>query len=76
MKNNIYICFYELLITMSSSSKKKKRDTSPMPATGAGLMRYYDEDLPGVKIGPWYVIAFSVILILSVIVGNIFYQGT
>ena len=76
MKNNIYLCFYELLVTMSSSGKKKKRDTSPMPATGAGLMRYYDEDLPGVKIGPWYVIAFSVILILAVIVGNIFYQGT
>ena len=61
---------------MSKSQKKTKRDTSPMPATGAGLMRYYDEDLPGVKIGPWYVIGFTVILILAVIVGNIFYQGT
>lgn len=58
---------------MSSSQKKKKRDTSPMPATGAGLMRYYDEDLPGVKIGPWYVIALAVILIIAVIIGNIFY---
>jgi preprotein translocase subunit Sec61beta len=60
---------------MSSSQKKKKRDTSPMPATGAGLMRYYDEDLPGVKIGPWYVIVFSVVLIIAVIVGNIFYTA-
>lgn len=56
-------------------SQKKKRDTSPMPATGAGLMRYYDEDLPGVKIGPWYVIAFSLILIVVVIVGNFFYAS-
>ncbi|MCG3224129.1 MAG: preprotein translocase subunit Sec61beta [Candidatus Heimdallarchaeota archaeon] len=58
---------------MSKSQKKKKRDTSPMPATGAGLMRYYDEDLPGVKIGPWYIVALTVILIIAVILGNIFY---
>jgi preprotein translocase subunit Sec61beta len=61
------------LIKLSGSQKKKRKDTSPMPATGAGLMRYYDEDLPGVKIGPWYVIAASIILIIAVIVGNIFY---
>ncbi len=59
---------------MSSSKKQKtKRDTSPMPATGAGLMRYYDEDLPGVKIGPWYIVIFAVILIIGVILGNVFY---
>ena len=57
----------------SSQKKKKKRDTSPMPATGAGLMRYYDEDLPGVKIGPWYVVGLSIILIVAVILGNVFY---
>ncbi|MHA1686785.1 MAG: preprotein translocase subunit Sec61beta [Candidatus Heimdallarchaeaceae archaeon] len=61
---------------MSSSQKKKKRDTSPMPATGAGLMRYYDEELPGVKIGPWYVLAFALILIVGVIIGNIVYKAT
>ncbi|MHA1868127.1 MAG: preprotein translocase subunit Sec61beta [Candidatus Heimdallarchaeaceae archaeon] len=53
-------------------SKRKSRDTSPMPATGAGLMRYYDEDLPGVKVGPWYVIAFALILIVAVFMGNVF----
>ena len=59
---------------MSSSKKQKtKRDTSPMPATGAGLMRYYDEDLPGVKIGPWYIVIFAIILIIGVILGNVFY---
>ncbi len=59
---------------MSSSKKQKtKRDTSPMPATGAGLMRYYDEDLPGVKIGPWYIVIFAIVLIIGVILGNVFY---
>ena len=47
-----------------------------MPATGAGLMRYYDEELPGVKIGPWYVLAFALILIVGVIIGNIVYKAT
>ncbi len=60
-------------MSRSSRRQKTKRDTSPMPATGAGLMRYYDEDLPGVKIGPWYVVAFCIILIVAVIVGNIVY---
>lgn len=64
------------MVYMSSSQKKKKRDTSPMPATGAGLMRYYDEELPGVKIGPWYVLAFALILIVGVIIGNIVYKAT
>ncbi len=62
-----------IIMSRSSRGQKKKRDTSPMPATGAGLMRYYDEDLPGVKIGPWYVVAFCFILIVAVLVGNIVY---
>jgi len=59
-----------------STKKKKKKDTSPMPATGAGLMRYYDEDLPGVKIGPWYIIVFTLVLIIAVIIGDIFYKAS
>ena len=37
---------------MSKRSKKGKRE-APMPATGAGLLRFYTEsDSPGIKIGP------------------------
>ena len=33
--------------------KKGRRREAPMPATGAGLLRFYSEaDSPGVKIGP------------------------
>ncbi len=36
---------------MARKSKRKKE--APMPATGAGLLRFYTEsDAPGVKIGP------------------------
>lgn len=57
---------------MSRSRRRtKKKESSPMPATGAGLMRYYDEDLPGVKVGPWFVVATALILIIAVFVGNI-----
>jgi len=35
------------------SRRTKRRREAPMPATGAGLLRFYSEsDAPGVKIGP------------------------
>ena len=53
---------------MSLRERKKKKDSAPMPATGAGLMRYYDEDLPGFKIGPGVVITYTVVLIVGVLI--------
>jgi preprotein translocase subunit Sec61beta len=35
------------------SKRTKRRQEAPMPATGAGLLRFYSEsDSPGIKIGP------------------------
>jgi len=35
------------------SKRKRGRREAPMPATGAGLLRFYSEsDAPGIKIGP------------------------
>ena len=41
-----------------------------MPSTGAGLMRYFDEDLPGFKIGPRAVVVITSVLIFLVILAN------
>jgi preprotein translocase subunit Sec61beta len=40
-----------------------------MPATGAGLIRFFEEDTPGIKVGPYAVMIFAVVLILVVLVG-------
>ncbi len=55
---------------MSIRERKKKKDSAPMPATGAGLMRYYDEDLPGKEVSPTVVIIYTTLLILIVLFSN------
>ena len=55
---------------MSLRQKKSKKDSAPMPSTGAGLMRYFDEDLPGIKIGPKVVIVINSLFIIVVLIAN------
>lgn len=57
------------------AKKKKKKDTSPMPATGAGLMRFYEEDSPGIRVGPRTVVILGVFLIITVILAQLAAAG-
>lgn len=55
------------------SRRKKSKDNSPMPATGAGLIRFYSEsDSPGIKLGPLPVFVFSLLLIVIVFFAKLF----
>lgn len=55
-----------------SVRKSKKRDDSPMPATGAGLIRFYSEsDSPGIKLGPYWTVAIAIAFVGIVLVINI-----
>ena len=59
-----------------SSRRKKSKDNNPMPATGAGLIRFYSEsDSPGIKIGPLPEFIFSVALIVIIMFANIFFKA-
>ncbi|NHK31474.1 MAG: preprotein translocase subunit Sec61beta [Asgard group archaeon] len=40
-----------------------------MPATGAGLIRFFEEDTPGIKIGPYAVMILAAVLIIVVLAG-------
>lgn len=40
----------------------KKDDKMSMPQTGAGLVRYFDEESVGPKMAPEHVIVMSIIL--------------
>jgi preprotein translocase subunit Sec61beta len=54
-------------------SKKKKKESSPgMPASSAGLMRFFQDEAYGVKIKPEFVMAGAISLILTVILAHAF----
>jgi preprotein translocase subunit Sec61beta len=55
-----------------SVRKSKKRDDSPMPATGAGLIRFYSEsDSPGLKIGPYWTVGIAIGFVALILVLNL-----
>jgi preprotein translocase subunit Sec61beta len=59
-----------------SARKKKKRDSeSPMPAAGAGLIRFYQDESEGIKIGPIAVLITTVLIVSFVVIAHIFLQG-
>jgi preprotein translocase subunit Sec61beta len=56
-------------------SRKKKKDTGPMPAASAGLLRFFEEETEGVKIRPELLVVFSVSLIFISVMAKKFFQG-
>jgi len=48
---------------LSTKREKRRRDEAPMPAASAGLLRFFEEDTPGVKLSPQLVIASGVGLV-------------
>lgn len=42
-----------------------------MPATGAGLLRFFEEDTPGIRVKPEIVMVFAVGLIIVCIVAQL-----
>ena len=47
-------------------SERKK--TAPLPASSAGLLRFYEADTPGIKLRPEVVIGYTIGLIVVAIV--------
>jgi preprotein translocase subunit Sec61beta len=51
--------------------KSDKKKEAPMPMTGAGLMRFFEDETHGIKIQPIYVVSASVALITIVILAHV-----
>jgi len=45
-------------------SSKKKKSSAPMPASSAGLLRFFEDETHGIKIKPTYVIALALSLVI------------
>ncbi len=52
---------------------KKKRESGGMPASSAGLMRFFQDEANGIKVKPEFIIGGGIALILSVIMAHIFF---
>lgn len=55
-----------------SKSKKKRDSAVTMPASSAGLMRFFQDEAQGLKVSPTLVVAGSITLILAVILAHVF----
>jgi len=52
---------------------KKKKETAPMPAASAGLLRFFEEETEGVKIRPEVLVIFAVALVVISVLAKIFF---
>lgn len=43
--------------------EKRRRKEAPMPAASAGLLRFFEEDTPGIKISPQLVVVTGILLV-------------
>ena len=59
---------------MSRQKRGRTKSESPMPATGAGLIRFYSEaDSPGIKMGPTTVFVLTIGLIVIILAAIFFF---
>jgi preprotein translocase subunit Sec61beta len=54
---------------------KKKKETAPMPAASAGLLRFFEEETEGVKIRPEILVIFAVTLIVISVLAKVFFPA-
>ena len=63
------------MIIMAIKKKKpkaKKSGEAPMPAAGAGLIRFFQDETDGIKIGPTSVLIITAVFIAIVIIMHVF----
>jgi preprotein translocase subunit Sec61beta len=53
---------------------KKKKESAPMPAASAGLLRFFEEETEGIKIRPELLVIFAVALIIISVLAQVFFH--
>jgi preprotein translocase subunit Sec61beta len=54
-------------------SKRKKKESAPMPAASAGLLRFFEEETEGIKVRPEILIGSAIALIIVCILARVFF---
>jgi preprotein translocase subunit Sec61beta len=52
---------------------KRKKETGPMPAASAGLLRFFEEETEGIKIRPELLVVFAVALVVVSVLAKAFF---
>jgi len=60
----------------TAKKRRKKRGEGPMPSGGAGLIRFFEDETPGIKVGPTVVVILASILLVLTVIAHVFYQIT
>jgi preprotein translocase subunit Sec61beta len=55
------------------SMSRKKKESAPMPAASAGLLRFFEEETEGIKIRPEFVAVAAIALIIVCILARVFF---
>jgi preprotein translocase subunit Sec61beta len=53
--------------------RRRKKDTGPMPAASAGLLRFFEEETEGIKVRPELLVALAVSLIVVSVLAKVFF---
>lgn len=57
------------------SREKRRKESSPMPAVSAGLLRFFEEESTGVKIRPEVIVLTAVSLIIMCVLAQLYSMG-
>ena len=55
----------------TAKKRRKKRGEGPMPSGGAGLIRFFEDETPGVKVGPTLVVILAAILLIATVIAHV-----
>ena len=53
--------------------RRKKKDTGPMPAASAGLLRFFEEETEGIKVRPELLVVLAISLIIVSVAAKAFF---
>ncbi len=55
----------------TAKKRRKKRGEGPMPSGGAGLIRFFEDETPGIKVGPTMVVILAGILLIVTVIAHV-----
>ncbi|MHA2386280.1 MAG: preprotein translocase subunit Sec61beta [Candidatus Thorarchaeota archaeon] len=55
----------------TAKKRRKKRGEGPMPSGGAGLIRFFEDETPGIKVGPTMVVILAALLLIATVMSHI-----
>jgi preprotein translocase subunit Sec61beta len=53
--------------------RRRKKDSGPMPAASAGLLRFFEEETEGIKVRPELLVVMAVALIVVSVLAQAFF---